>query len=163
MQPDIFSNIFKSYCCSFYGLFLWKYSSNGFNKYCTQWHKSVRNIFHLPHNAHRYLSGPLLLHISYQFYIRDIKFLYRMLQCNNSIVKQCIMHASHDANTLIEYKLSFLRSKFGYNLYDFCLSQCLRYSSPVHLTAEKGSQVDCVHTLCLARSNQVSMASLMNN
>ena len=73
-----------------------------------------------------------------------------MLHCNNSIVNQCIMHASHDANT-------FFRSKFGYNLYDLSLSQCLRYSSPVHLTAEKRSQVDCVHTLCLARSNQVSI------
>ena len=78
-----------------------------------------------------------------------------MLHCNNSIVNQCIMHASHDANTLIGYKLSFFRSKFGYNLYD--LTQCLRYSSPVHLTAEKRSQVDCVHTLCLARSKQVSI------
>ena len=65
------------------------------------------------------------------------------------------MHASHDANTLIGYKLSFFRSKFGYNLYDFSLSQCLRYTSPVHLTADKRSQVDCVHTLCLARSNPV--------
>ena len=159
IQPDIFSNLFKSYCCSFYGSFLWKYSSNGFNKCCTQWNKSVRNIFYLPHNAHRWLLGPLLNqpHISHQFYIRDIKFLHRMLHCNNSIVNQCIMHASHDANTLIGYKLSFFRSKFGYNLYDISLSQCLRWSSPVHLTAEKRSQVDCVHTLCLARSNQVSI------
>ena len=80
-----------------------------------------------------------------------------MLHCNNNIVNQCIMHASHDANTLIGYKLSFFRSKFGYNLYDLSLAQCLRYSSPVHLTAEKRSQVDCVHTLCLARSKQVSI------
>ena len=58
-----------------------------------------------------------------------ILFLHRMLHCNNSIVNQCIMHASHDANTLIGYKLSFFRSKFGYNLYDLSLSQCLRYSS----------------------------------
>ena len=49
---------------------------------------------------------------------------------------------------------SFFRSKFGYNLYDLSLSQCLRYR---HLTAEKRSQVDCVHTLCLARSKQVSI------
>ena len=103
----------------------------GFNKCCTQWNKSVRNIFYFPHNDHRWLLGPLLNqpHISHQFYIRDIKFLHRMLHCNNSIVNQCIMHASHDANTLIGYKLSFFRSKFGYNLYDLSLSQCLRYTS----------------------------------
>ena len=40
--------------------------------------------------------------------MRDIKIVYCMLHCNNSIVNQCIMHASHDANTLIGYKLSFL-------------------------------------------------------
>ena len=80
-----------------------------------------------------------------------------MLHCNNSIVNQCIRHASHDANIIIGYKLKFFRSKFGYNLYDLSLSQCLRYSSPVHLTAEKRSQADCIHTLCLARSNQVSI------
>ena len=82
-----------------------------------------------------------------------------MLHCNNSIVNQCITHASHDANTLIGYKLSFFRSKFCYNLCDLSLSQCLRYRTPVHLTAEKRSQVDCVHTLCLARSNQISIES----
>ena len=27
----------------------------------------------------------------------------------------------------------------------------------MHLTTEKRSQVDCAHTLCLARSNQVSI------
>ena len=55
------------------------------------------------------------------------------------------MHASYDANTLIGY--TFFISNFGYNLYDLSLSQCLRYSSPVRLTTEKRSQIDCVHTL----------------
>ena len=160
IQPYIFSHLFKSYC-SFYGSFLWKYSSNGFNKCCTQWNKSVRNTFYLPYNAHRWLLGPLLNqpHISHQFYIRDIKFLHRMLHCNNSIVNQCIMHASHDANTFIGFKLPFFLSKFGSNLYNLSLYRCLRYTSPVYLPAEKKSKVDCVHTLCLARSNQVSIES----
>ena len=67
------------------------------------------HVYRYPYknNAHRWLLGPLLNqpHISHQFYIRDIKFLHRMLHCNISIVNQCIMHASHDANTLIGYKL----------------------------------------------------------
>ena len=37
-------------------------------------------------------------------------------------------------------------SKFGYHLYDLRVSLCLRYSSPVYLTAEKVYQKDCVHT-----------------
>ena len=37
------------------------------------------------------------------------------------------------------------RSKFGYNLYDLSLSQCLKYKSPVHLTTEKRSHLDCTY------------------
>ena len=49
--------------------------------------------------------------------------------------------------------LSFLKSKFDYNL---SLSQCLKYIRPLNVTADKISQVDCMHTLCLARTNPVS-------
>ena len=98
----------------------------------------IRNIFYLTYNSHCLLLGPLLdQHISHQFYICDIKFMHRMLNCNNSILNQCIINASHYANTCLGYKLSFFRYKFDYNLYDLSLSQCLRYSGPVHLTAEK--------------------------
>ena len=81
------------------------------------------------------------------------RLLHRMLHCNNIIVNQCIIHASYDPHTIIGYKLSFNISKFGYNLDDLCL----RYNSPVTLAAEKISQIDCKHTLCLARSKQVSI------
>ena len=68
-------------------------------------------VMYLPHNAHCWLLSPLLNqpHISHKFYIKYIiKFLHRMLHYNNSVVNQCIMHASHNANTLIGYKLSLL-------------------------------------------------------
>ena len=58
---------------------------------------------------------------------------------------------------LLDINCHFLDLNLVTNLYDLSLSQCLRYTSPVHLTAEKRSQVDCVHTLCLARSKQVSI------
>ena len=32
LQANVLSNLFKSYCCSFYGSFLWLYNSNGFKK-----------------------------------------------------------------------------------------------------------------------------------
>ena len=89
--------------------------------------KSVRNIFLLPYHSHCWLLGPLLDHPPNL----DIKFMHRMIYCNKSIVNQCNINASHDANTLIGYKLSF-RSKLGYNLYDLSLSQCLTYSRPLH-------------------------------
>ena len=88
MHPNIFSNLFKSYCCSFYCSFLWKYSSNGC---CTQWNKSSRNIFYFPHNAHRWLLGPLLNqpHISHKFYIRHTVLSFCIV-CYNGIISLSI-------------------------------------------------------------------------
>ena len=74
-------NLMKSHCCSFFPSFLWRYNSDGFNKICIQWNKSVRNFFELPNNTHRWILGPLLNqpHISHQLYIRDVKCIYRLL------------------------------------------------------------------------------------
>lgn len=118
VQPDTLSNLFKSYCCSYYGSFLWKYNSNGFLRCCTQWNKAVRCMYNLPYNAHRWILGPLIgqPHISQQLHIRDIKFIYRMLDCPNSIVKQCVNMASRTADSLIGYKLAYYRYKYGFDL-----------------------------------------------
>ena len=52
LQANVLSNLFKSYCCSFYGSFLWLYNSNGFKKCCMRWDKAIRKIFSLPHQSH---------------------------------------------------------------------------------------------------------------
>ena len=116
LQANVLSNLFKSYCCSFYGSFLWLYNSNGFKKCCKQWNKAIRKIFSLPYQSHRWLLGPLIgqYHISNQLIRRDIKCLYyRMINCPNAIIRQCILNAYHNANSLIGFKLAYFRSSFG--------------------------------------------------
>ena len=66
---------------------------------------------------HYYTAPSHMTACVFLYRVIDIKFLHRMLHCNNSIVNQCIMHASHDANTLIGYKLSFL----DLNLVTICM------------------------------------------
>ena len=67
IQPAILSNLFKTYCCSYYGLILWHYNSHGFDKYGIQWNKSVRKICTLQNTGYRWLLGPLMgqYHIKY--------------------------------------------------------------------------------------------------
>ena len=62
--------------------------------------------YYLPYNTHIWLLCPLIgqYHIRHQLILRDIKFLQCLLQSTNSIVRQCIMNASSNANTLIGYK-----------------------------------------------------------
>jgi len=154
LQCDVISMLFKSYCCSFYGSFLWKYQSDGFIKCCTAWNKAVRKIHSLPFRAHRWILGPMLnqYHISYQLYRRDIKMIYQMKVCTNQIVKQCLSVSIHDSNTLIGYKLAFYRSRFALLLNDIDLIECLRRAVPFPLTVDQTATVDCLHNMCLENS-----------
>ena len=60
MQPSTLISLFKSYCCSFYGSHLWKFSSSGFDKCCKSWNIAVHILLGLPFNAHVYLLGPIV-------------------------------------------------------------------------------------------------------
>ena len=44
LNPESVVTLFKSYCCSSYGSFLWKYNSDRFGKCCTQWNTCIRII-----------------------------------------------------------------------------------------------------------------------
>ena len=75
-----------------------------------QWNKSVRKIFQLPNNTHMWILGPLLNqpHINHQLYIIDVKFIYRLLNCHDCIVKECLTVGINNSNTIIGYKLAFI-------------------------------------------------------
>ena len=93
-------------------------NSNGFRKYLIQWNKCIRRIYSLPYNTHRWLLGPLIgqYHIRFQLILRDIKCVHSLLQSPNSSVRQCIMNASSNANTLIGYKMSYYGSMYGIDI-----------------------------------------------
>ena len=44
LQTNVLINLFKSYCCSFYGSHLWKFNSTGFDKCCKSWNIAVRKL-----------------------------------------------------------------------------------------------------------------------
>ena len=100
LQPFVLGNLFKTFCCSFYGSPLWGFNSLSFKKICTTWNIGVRSIFNLPYRAHTYFLGPLLQqpHISEQLYIRSAQFLYNMYNSHNSIVQTCFMNALYNSN-----------------------------------------------------------------
>ena len=58
LQSNVLINLFKSYCCSFYGSHLWKFNSTGLDKCCKAWNIAIRKWLELPYNAHVYLLGP---------------------------------------------------------------------------------------------------------
>ena len=60
LKPTVLINLFKSYCCSFYGSPLWKFNSTGFEKCCKAWNIAVRKLLHLPFKTHTWILGPLI-------------------------------------------------------------------------------------------------------
>ena len=111
MQPSVLANLFKAYCCSFYGSQLWKFNSSGFDQICKSWNNAVRLILGLPYNAHTYLLGPLMgqIGIREQLNIRNFRFLWNSYRSNNYIIYTCISNALYNSNTCIVYKLAFFR------------------------------------------------------
>ena len=93
MQPSVLINLFKAYCCSYYGSQLWKFNSSRFDKICKSWNIAVRLILGLPYNAHTYLLGPLMgqTGIREQLYTRIFSsfFFFRknylLLSCATSV------------------------------------------------------------------------------
>jgi len=101
LQYPVISQLFKSYCCSFYGSQLWNFSSSGFNACCIQWNKAIRLIFNLPYQTHTWLLGPIWgqFHISVQLYVKSLRFMHYMLNSSNRIVSYVGKIARSSAST----------------------------------------------------------------
>jgi len=127
LKQDTMCQLFRSYCCSFYGSQLWDFKSAGFKKCCIQWNKAVRRLFNLNYRTHTWVLGPLLeqSHISCQLYAKTLKFLYSMLHNDNIIVSSVGKIALSCATSPIGRNMSYLRHMFDLNLND-SLSQCLK-------------------------------------
>ena len=92
-----------------------------------------------------------------------LKFIYRVLNCHNCIVKECLTAVINNSNTIIGYKLAFIRSIFGINVIDTGYDVCLHNIIGTQLTVEQENLVNCIHTLILTRSNNLYIDGFSNN
>ena len=146
LQPFVLGNLFKTFCCSFYGSPLWRFISLSFKKICTTWNIGVRSIFNLPYRAHTYFLGPLLQkpHISEQLYIRSAQFLYNMYNSHNSIVQTCFINALYNSNSVIGLKIAYFRAKYRVNFFTSPRSTIM---SSIRVTVPTENQTVSINTL----------------
>ena len=111
------------------------------------------------------LLGPLIgqYHISNQLIRQDIKCVYRMINCTNAIIRQCILNAYYNANSLIGYKLAYFRSSFCIDIFNCDIMSSIEKSKPNVLLAEQHAQVNCLYTLCQANSSHLTINGLSND
>ena len=66
LQPFVLGNLFKTFCCSFYGSPLWGFNSLSFKKICTTWNIGVRSIFNPTIQSTYLFSWPIIATTAYQ-------------------------------------------------------------------------------------------------
>ena len=149
LKQDTMCQLFRSYCCSFYGSQLWDFKSEGFNKCCIQWNKAVRRLFNLNYRTHTWILGPLLEqpHISRQLHVKTLHFLYHMLQNGNNVVASIGKMALSCATSPIGRNMSYLRHMFDIRFTE-SLSQCInRVHRNTNICSEYKIIIDHVKSL----------------
>ena len=153
LQTSRLINLFKSYCCSFYGSHLWKFNSTGFDKCCKSWNIAVRKLLHIPFYTHVWILGPLIKqnNLRVQLKFRNFQFLLNAFNSTNDIVKTCIQSAMYNSNTSIGYKLAFYRYKYSLDMHD-SYAASMKIINGQNLSDYQSSTVNNLSTLIEMRS-----------
>ena len=160
LQPRILINLFKTYCCSFFGSSTWRLNSSGFKSYTTAWNVGVRRLLNLPNTTRTSILGPLhdSVHMTYKLYIRDLKFIYCMKNNDNDLVSLCIEYVSNNANSILGNKIAYFREKYKIQ-HDFLnLNKAIKQIEQASvLSGEEQSLIDSVWSLILVKYNQYTV------
>ena len=79
-----------------------------------------------------------------------------MIICPNALIRQCILNAYYNANSLLGYKLAYFRSSFGIDIFNCDIMSSIEKS-------KQQAQVNCLYTLCQAKSSHLKSIGLRND
>ena len=86
IHPSLLCKINSIYNSSFPGSMLWDFSSRNFNMMVNSWSISVRHMWRLPCNTHRYFIEPLGgCHAKTMIYCRFVKFIQSILKSDKKM------------------------------------------------------------------------------
>ena len=97
IKMNVKCNLFKQYCCSYYGAALWDLQSKSVGTICTAWRKALRELWGLAPLTHGDViallsdSLPLLVILKQRF----SKFIHKAMNHNSPIINSvaiCPLH-----------------------------------------------------------------------
>ena len=94
LNTSVKLQLFKSYCCSFYGSELWSLDNIQLDNICGAWRKALRRILQLPYKCHSYLL-PILsdsLPIFDDICKRSMRFIANCVASPSHLVKSISWH-----------------------------------------------------------------------
>ena len=110
----------------------------------------------------RSLNETVLYQISV-IYMKNIKLLYNMnMFVKNTIVQEYLHNVTFDQRYMLyvicyRIQISIFQENFNINLFENNINYCLRQVHPATLDMEDQSLVDCLHTLIMAKSDEVTV------
>ena len=115
LQSSIISQLFDSYCTSFYGSQMWNLTCSSINIIYTAWNKAIRRIWRLPIRCHTNLL-PFINnshHIKDGLLIRFAKLYHAMETSNNKLASFFARLGTLTANSEIGRNVHFIFEEYG--------------------------------------------------
>ena len=114
VHPMLKVKINNSFNTSFYGCLLWDLFGKESLRLEKTWNVSMRKMFHLPCNAHRYLIEPIVntRHIISSLSSRFLRFIDKIKSCNKSAILNLFHTIKYDcrSNTCLKLRKTMLRT-----------------------------------------------------
>ena len=115
-HPEVKCNINKIYNTAFPGSTLYDLTSASVRQLTNSWSVSVRKMWELPVQAHRYLIEPLSgCHAHTMLIVRFVKFLQSMLKSSKMAVHFMLRKVEQDASSTTGKNLAYIRKLVGTN------------------------------------------------
>ena len=115
VQPSVLLKLISIYCTSFYGSSLWNLYSASVNRIFSAWNVTVRNVFSLPRNAHRYIVESIsdICHPKVLLCSRYMKFIESLQTCKKSCVRYLALLVKDDRRTVTGRTISAIARDCG--------------------------------------------------
>ena len=115
MQPSVLLKIISIYCTSFYGSSLWNLYSASVNRIFSAWNVTVRNIFSLPRDTHRYIVEGIsdICHPKVLLCSRYMKFIESLQRSKKSCVRYLALLVKDDRRTVTGRTISAIARDCG--------------------------------------------------
>ena len=147
LQPFVLGNLFKTFCCSFYGSPLWGFNSLSFKKICTTWNIGVRSIFNLYHTEHIliFLAHYCNNRISVSNCILEVpNFFIICIILTIVLCRLVFMNALNNSNSVIGLKIAYFGAKYRVN---FITSTRSTIMSSIRVTVPTENQTVSIKNL----------------
>ena len=159
-HPAFKCNINKIYNSSFSGSNLWDFTSHHFEMLVNSWSVSVRHMWNLPRESHRYFMEPLGgTHATVMIYTRFIKFIQNIQnKCTKNSAKYLLELIKNDTKTITGRNLRKISDEANnYKILESDINQLKKDLKFEKVTDENIWKINMIKELVQVKHNEMTI------